>query len=74
MLVFPNVGDKYPYGYSIPLVWRFRLFSLSYWCIFWATMGIGGGWLVKRLATKSSPEAEWNPLGDPKLEFSASAR
>ena len=58
MALFPSVGDPYPYGLSVPMVWNFRLMALGNYALIWGMIGIGGGWMMRRLATATSPSFE----------------
>jgi bacteriorhodopsin len=72
MALFPSVGDPYPYGLSVPMVWNFRLMSLGNYALIWGTIGIGGGWLMRQLATSPSVE-HWASPADQRLAVSAAA-
>jgi predicted cobalt transporter CbtA len=53
MFVFPSVSDPYPQGIPAQLIWSFRIRSLGSYALFWAIIGLFGGWLVSQIA--SSP-------------------
>ncbi|MCV7174624.1 CbtA family protein [Mycolicibacterium sphagni] len=55
MFIFPSVSDPYPDGIPAQLIWSFRIRSLGSYALFWAIIGIFGGWLVSRAAATSSP-------------------
>jgi len=61
MALFPSVGDPYPYGLSVPMVWNFRLMSLANYAMIWGIIGIGGGFLMRQLATSSAREQRVSP-------------
>ena len=76
MALFPSVGDPYPYGLSVPMVWNFRLMSLGNYALIWGMIGMGGGWMMRRLATATSPSFEqWEAptAADQRLPVSAAA-
>jgi len=54
MYVFPSVGDPYPQGISAPMIWSFRIRSLGNYALYWAIVGIFGGWLVSRVAAAAA--------------------
>jgi hypothetical protein len=58
MFVFPSVSDPYPPGIPAQMIWSFRVRSLGGYALFWAVVGIFGGWLVSRVATTSSVDEQ----------------
>jgi hypothetical protein len=65
MFVFPSVSDPYPDGIPAQLIWSFRIRSLGSYALFWAIVGIFGGWLVSRAATSSPKNPPAVPQKDP---------
>ena len=57
------------------MVWNFRLMALGNYALIWGMIGIGGGWMMRRLATATSPSFEqWEaPTADQRLPVSAAA-
>lgn len=53
MFLFPSVGDPYPEGIPAELIWSFRMRSLGGYALYWAIIGIFGGWMVGRIANST---------------------
>ena len=65
MFVFPSVSDPYPDGIPAQLIWSFRIRSLGSYALYWAIVGIFGGWLVSRIAAMSPPAPEVSVSQEP---------